>query len=70
MSTILPRYYTPSVLRVFFTNLKKNSFAQSSILFLGFLVSSNGVSIDSEKVWSILEWLTPKNIHDAIAFTA
>jgi hypothetical protein len=52
----------------FFINLKKCSFAQSSVLFLGFIVSAEGISADPAKVRAILEWPTPNNIHEVRSF--
>lgn len=52
----------------FYINLKKCSFAQPSMLFLGFIISSNGVTTDPEKVQAILEWPTPNNIHEVKSF--
>jgi len=54
----------------FYINLKKCSFAQPSVLFLGFIISSKGVTADLEKVRAILEWLTPNNIHEVRSFHA
>ena len=36
--------------------------------FLGFVVSKNGVEVDSEKVAEIREWPTPKNVSEIISF--
>ncbi len=38
------------------------------IIFLGFVVTTEGVSADPEKVKSIVEWPVPKNIHDVRSF--
>jgi len=32
------------------------------VVFLGFVVSVQGVSADSQKIQAIIEWLEPKNI--------
>ena len=39
-----------------------------SVTFLGYVVSSNGVSMDSEKVKAILEWPEPKNLQEVRSF--
>jgi hypothetical protein len=52
----------------FFVNLKKCSFAQSQVVFLGFIVSAKGVAADPEKVRAILDWPSPNNIHDVRSF--
>ena len=38
---------------------------QEEIVYLGFLISANGLKMDLEKVKAILEWPTPKNVGDA-----
>ena len=35
---------------------------QEEIVYLGFVISTNGLNIDLEKVKAILEWPTPKNV--------
>ena len=37
-------------------NLKKCSFMQPHVLFLGFIMSEHGISVDPEKVRVIREW--------------
>ena len=36
----------------------------STVTFLGYVVSSKGVSMDPEKVKAILEWPEPKNLQE------
>jgi hypothetical protein len=45
-----------------FINLKKCSFMMDQLLFLGFVVSANGIRVDEEKVRVIREWPTPKTV--------
>jgi hypothetical protein len=52
----------------FYINLKKCSFAQPSVLFLGFIISSKGITADPEKVRAILDWPIPNNIHEVRSF--
>ena len=47
-------YLKPSVLRVFYVNLKKCAFVQDNVVFLGFMVSSKGVVANSEKFRAII----------------
>lgn len=42
-----------------FTNYKKCSFGTDNLVFLGFVVTSQGVQVDEEKVRAIREWPTP-----------
>ena len=49
-------------------NLKKCSFCQSEVIFLGFIVSSDGVRVDGEKVKAIVDWPTPQTAADVRSF--
>ena len=49
-------------------NLKKCSFFTDRVIFLGFIVSSEGVSADPQKVQAIVEWPEPRNIHEIRSF--
>ena len=51
-----------------YANLKKCSFFTDSVIFLGFVVSSKGVSTDPQKVKAIVDWPEPKNIHEVCSF--
>jgi hypothetical protein len=49
-------------------NLKKCSFMTASLIFLGFVVSSQGLRVDEEKVRAIREWPTPTSAHNVRSF--
>ena len=49
-------------------NLKKCSFMQPRVLFLGFIVSEHDISTDPEKVRVIREWHEPKSIIETRSF--
>jgi len=56
-----------------YINLKKCSFMTSSLIFLGFVVSSQGIHVDENKVKAIREWPTLKSVevrtfHDLATF--
>ena len=51
-----------------YENLKKCFFMTNSLLFLGYVVSSEGIKVDEEKVKAIREWPTPKNVSDVRRF--
>ncbi|CAN4123517.1 unnamed protein product [Withania somnifera] len=51
-----------------YTNLKKCSFGVEKVVFLGFVVSSQGVEVDEEKVEAIKSWPTPTNASDVWSF--
>ena len=49
-------------------NLKKCSFFINTVVFLGFIVSSNRVSANPQKVQAIMDWPETKNIHEIRSF--
>ena len=49
-------------------NLKKCSFMTKKLLFLGFVVSSDGIQVDKEKIKAIREWPTPKTMTEVRSF--
>ncbi|XP_060210581.1 uncharacterized mitochondrial protein AtMg00860-like [Lycium barbarum] len=51
-----------------FANINKCAFGVDKVVFLGFVVSVNGVEVDEEKVESIKTWPTPKNAFDVRSF--
>ncbi|GJU68884.1 putative CCCH-type zinc finger family protein [Tanacetum coccineum] len=46
----------------------RSGFATPSVLFLGFVISAEGVMVDRSKVQAIVEWPTPRSIHDVRIF--
>ncbi|KAF8088704.1 hypothetical protein N665_0532s0064 [Sinapis alba] len=51
-----------------FANLKKCTFCTDNLVFLGFVVSADGVKVDQEKVRAIQEWPIPKTISEVRSF--
>ena len=51
-----------------FANLKKCCFHQDEICFLGYVVSSKGISIEVKRIEVIWEWPEPKSIQDMQVF--
>lgn len=51
-----------------FVNQKKCSFFTTSVTFLGFVVSTDGVQADQSKIDVVLEWPKPKTLHDVRSF--
>jgi len=47
-----------------YANVEKCVFCMDHVIFLGFIVSSQGVQVDPEKVKLIQDWPTPKNISE------
>ncbi|OMO99822.1 reverse transcriptase [Corchorus capsularis] len=58
------------VLRVekLYANLKKFTFCTNKLVFLGFVVSSQGIEVDEEKIKAIKEWPTPTNVGQVRSF--
>jgi hypothetical protein len=49
-------------------NLKKSSFMKKELIYLGFMISSNELKMDPEKVRAIREWPSPSNIFEVRSF--
>ncbi|KAI4344894.1 hypothetical protein L6164_012076 [Bauhinia variegata] len=52
----------------FYANLKKCQFFSSYIVFLGYIVTSIGITVDSSKIEAIASWPIPKSIYDVRSF--
>ena len=48
----------------FYINLKKCSFLTDKLLFLGYVVSADGIHVDEDKVRAVREWPTLKTVSD------
>ena len=51
-----------------FINFNKCSWLTEKLVFLGYVVSSKGILVDTEKVKAIREWPTPKTVGDVRSF--
>jgi transposase InsO family protein len=51
-----------------YAKLEKCSFDQNQVEFLGYIVSSSGISMDPTKVQTILDWKTPQSVRDVQCF--
>ncbi|XP_031393015.1 uncharacterized protein LOC116204832, partial [Punica granatum] len=45
-----------------FANMKKRTFCTDKLVFLGFVVSAQGIQVDEEKVRAIQEWPSPTSV--------
>ncbi|KAG5533437.1 hypothetical protein RHGRI_027564 [Rhododendron griersonianum] len=52
----------------FYAAIGKCSFMTESVLFLGYVVSKDGISVDESKVEAVHQWPLPKNIHEVRSF--
>ncbi|XP_057247536.1 uncharacterized mitochondrial protein AtMg00860-like [Beta vulgaris subsp. vulgaris] len=48
--------------------MEKCTFLVTSLVFLGYIVSSEGVRVDPSKIEAISSWPEPKNAHDVRSF--
>ena len=53
---------------ILFANLKKCTFCTNKLAFLGFVVSSQGIQVDEEKVCAIQEWSSPTSVSSVRSF--
>ena len=51
-----------------FANLKKCDFYVDKIIFLGYVVTKDGIEMDRSKLEAITNWPTPSSIHDVRSF--
>ncbi|KAK9157681.1 hypothetical protein Scep_004255 [Stephania cephalantha] len=51
-----------------FLNLSKCLFCQHRLMILGFIISSEGIHVDEDKINAIKEWPIPKNDSDVRSF--
>lgn len=49
-------------------NLKKCVFMQTKLVYLGFVVSKDGLKMDKEKVQAIIDWPTPRSAMEVRIF--
>ena len=51
-----------------FANLKKCRFHKDEVRFLGYVVSSQGIRMEDEKIEAVRNWLEPKSVRDIQVF--
>jgi len=51
-----------------YINLKKCSFLTDKLLFLGYVVSVDGIHVDEDNVRVVRKWPTPKTVSDVRSF--
>ena len=51
-----------------YVNLKKCTFLVEQLLFLGFIISSEGIKVDQSKVQAITDWPQPRNLKELQSF--
>ena len=52
----------------FYAAIAKCSFMTDSVLFLGYVVSKDGLSIDESKVITVKQWPIPTTVHEVRSF--
>ncbi|GKV14749.1 hypothetical protein SLEP1_g25572 [Rubroshorea leprosula] len=51
-----------------YANLKKCSFLSTSVTFLGYIITAQGIKMDPSKIDAIVNWPTPTSMHDVRSF--
>ena len=51
-----------------FANLKKCRFHKDEVRFLGYVVSSQGIRMEDERIKAVRNWLEPKSVQDIQVF--
>jgi hypothetical protein len=51
-----------------YAKFSKCDFFQKQVHYLGHVVSKEGVAVDLEKIKSIMDWPTPKDVYDIRSF--
>jgi hypothetical protein len=49
-------------------NIKKSSFMKTELIYLGFVISTNELRMDSDKVEVIKNWPSPRNVFEVRSF--
>ena len=49
-------------------NLEKSTFCTEKVVFLGFVVSAQGMEVDEEKITAVREWKSPQNVSQVRSF--
>ena len=52
----------------FYASPAKCSFMKDSVLFLGYVVSKDGLAVDESKVSAMRDWPIPTTLHDVRSF--
>jgi hypothetical protein len=62
--------YVLTVLREhkLYANLEKCTFCTDKVVFLGFVVSGQGVEVDAEKIKVVRDWMPPQNVSQVRSF--
>ena len=51
-----------------YANLKKCTFCTNELVFLGYVVSSQGIKVDESKIEAIKQWPTPTSVPEVRSF--
>ena len=49
-------------------NVSKCTFMKTELVYLGFVISRDGLKMDLEKVQAIIDWPSPRNIFEVRSF--
>ena len=51
-----------------YSKFDKCDFYQNKIQYLGHVISTEGIAVDTEKIRAIMEWMVPKDVADIQSF--
>jgi hypothetical protein len=51
-----------------YANLEKCTFCTNKVMFLGFVVSGQGLEVDDEKIKVVRDWMPPQNVSQVRSF--
>ena len=51
-----------------YANLEKCTFCTNKVVFLGFVVSGQGLEVDDEKIKVVRDWMPPQNVSQVRSF--
>lgn len=68
LESIFAKFFTLLRDQKLYVNLKKCNFFTDSLIFLGYVVLNDVIKMDPSKVESILNWPTPRTLHDIRSF--
>jgi hypothetical protein len=51
-----------------YANLEKCTFCTDKVVFLGFVISGQGVEVDEQKVKVVRDWMPPQNVSQVRSF--
>jgi hypothetical protein len=51
-----------------YANLEKCTFCTNKVVFLGFIISGQGLEVDDKKIKVVRDWMPPQNVSQVRSF--